>query len=105
METQRRASIHDGIKVVLPVSIFPLSCQLTMNLLPKKFEAMLPELGMLALFPFYQHKYLLRSPGPDFKTEFLPNSSFPTFTKRTIRQIKYVSRLWLMPWGGGKNHS
>ena len=49
METQRRASIHDGIKVVLPVSIFPLSLQLTMNLLPKKFEA---ELGMLTLFTF-----------------------------------------------------
>ena len=52
METQRRASIHDGIKVVLSVSVFPLSHQLTMNLLPKKFEAMLPELGMLTLFPF-----------------------------------------------------
>ena len=52
METQRRASIHDGIKVVLLVSIFPLSLQLTMNLLPKRFEAMLPELGMLTLFPF-----------------------------------------------------
>ena len=51
METQRRASIHDGIKVVLLVSIFPLSLQLTMNLLPKRFEAMLPELGMLTLFP------------------------------------------------------
>ena len=52
---------------------------------------------------YSHHKYLLRSPKPDFKIEFLPNSSFPTFTKRTSRQIKYISRLWQVLGRGQKS--